>query len=149
MTNYGNGKRKMFVNITAVVLTHIQYKPFLECIGVSTCKNKHIVDLMIRRATRLLQVALTPIAHVTPRHPGALLHAGILPAESLPPPSERRDNDASQLAGLTMAGLGIEHWSSVCNWTNMCAIIIGTPTFNTLYNLHLPIKQHGVFSRNI
>ena len=32
----------------------------------------------------------------------------------------------------------------------MCAPpIIGTPAFNTLHNLPLPIKQHRVFSRNI
>ena len=30
-----------------------------------------------------------------------------------------------------------------------CATIIGTPAFNTLYNLPLPIKQHGVFAHNI
>ena len=49
-------------------------------------------DLMIRRATHLLQAAKTPIVLVTPRQPGALLHAGILPAEYLTPPSERRAN---------------------------------------------------------
>ena len=29
----------------------------------------------------------------------------------------------------------------------MCATIIGTPAFNTLYNLSLPVKQYRVFSR--
>ena len=31
----------------------------------------------------------------------------------------------------------------------MCATIIGAPAFNTLYNLPLPIKQHGVTSNKI
>ena len=51
----------------------------------------------------LLQAALTPIAPVTP---GALLHAGILPAESLPQRGE---------PNMLSRPNSIEPWPSVCN----------------------------------
>ena len=43
------------------------------------------------------------------------------------------------------------YWENVIPQQNktMCATIIGTPEFTILYNLLLPIKQHGALSHNI